>query len=139
MYKYSSKHQSIEGSRCPPEDLVFANNAEAYRFTQNPISENCFLPVAAIKPNRLIGKKSEEQCSMYALSMFDTVEQAKRRMEKLTKINSELKNILGSWLAKGVLSNDLGMKTISDSKGHFDFHEFSVGSVSSCFIVTEKL
>lgn len=61
-------------------------------------------------------------CSMLALSMFSTADQARRRYSFIIKNSPMAKKALGTHLAKGMIISGDGRSTSADNNGHFDFH-----------------
>jgi hypothetical protein len=104
---------------CPhPECSPRSGNV--YRFVSNPISDNDFLPHALRWPDT----PGFRCCVGYALSLFDSREQAVSRhaeLNRTTKGKFALKS--GGHLAIVELDAAHGIAKPADSRGHFEFFE----------------
>jgi len=132
---------------CPPEDSQ-SQEITAFRFVFEDLNhQNNFIPVLLINPPRIntpTFKKDANKCAGYALSFFDTLENAKKRYFEL-KYKRGLKNIhkiLGTHIAQGVIRENDGVISKVDKHGHFNLHEFEEVDLKSqfscCAIVEEK-
>ncbi|EDN67089.1 integral membrane protein [Beggiatoa sp. PS] len=114
---------------CPPSDSEY-QEITAFRFCfEDWNHKNNFLPVLLINPQRINTarfKKDSDKCAGYALSFFNTLENAKKRYFEL-KYKRGLKNIdkiLGTHIAQGLIKENDGILSKNDKKGHFNLHEF---------------
>lgn len=78
-------------------------------------------------------------CSMLALSMFLTADQARRRYSFIIKNSPMAKKALGTHLAKGEIILGDGRSTSVDNSGHFDFHPHATIDLPSRFKTIEVL
>jgi hypothetical protein len=117
---------------CPSADFIEVERA-AYRWTNNPLSVNDFIPINLISepPPRMLDD-SDRMCLAYGLSMFDTLlnslskyqkEHNKRRPHQ----REQFKQDKGSHISLIKLTKDDGIADIPNDRnyGHFTFHEHS--------------
>jgi len=117
---------------CPSADFIEVERA-AYRWTNNPLSVNDFIPINLISepPPRMLDD-SDRMCLAYGLSMFDTLlnslskfqkEHNKRRPHQ----REQFKQDKGSHISLIKLTKDDGIADIPNDRnyGHFTFHEYS--------------
>jgi len=64
------------------------------------------------------------QCLGYALSLFDSLENAQNRYRDMVKGRPTLRKKLGSHIAEGVIEETDGIISEVNSAGHFSLHEF---------------
>ncbi len=127
-----------EADDCPPS-VAFAADGEAYRWVMNPMSEECFFPAARKNPKRVLGKQEKEKCSLYALSMFNTLENARSRFLALEASVRNIRKTLGTHIARAELCSDDGIRTHPNSTGHFDFFETDGSDVKSKFRIVGEI
>jgi hypothetical protein len=125
QYKYA--HFINELTACPPphyENREFT----AYRFVFADINHtNNFLPVLAIKPSRAISTEftqDDTKCLGYALSLFDTFENAGRRYRQISRYNRNFSKMVGTHIAKGEIATTDGLASSPDDTGHISLHEY---------------
>jgi hypothetical protein len=113
---------------CPPSDSQ-RQKITAFRFVFEDLAhENNFILVLSINPQRINTAKfhkNSDKCAGYALSFFNTLENAKKRYFEL-KYKRGLKNIdkiLGTHIAQGVIGENDGVVSKVDKHGHFNLHE----------------
>ncbi|MEQ8524352.1 hypothetical protein [Gracilimonas sp.] len=108
---------------------------EAFRWVFDDINHpNNFLPPIKITPER-----DKRDCGLWAVSFFDTIEQAKSRFKEITKDKTYLYKKLGQNVANGNLSVDDGISCDSNEQGHFDLHEYVGVDLSSKFAIVDSL
>ncbi|NMP27196.1 hypothetical protein GW590_10000 [Rahnella sp. SAP-1] len=108
--------------QCPPATAL-ALNKDGWRFTSNPLTNNCFAPALKKSPARSFSSPSQA-CSMWGLSMYESEAEAKDAYAKLKKSIKNIKKVIGDHLSVGQLTVDDGKCTQTGSNGHFDFHPF---------------
>jgi hypothetical protein len=146
---FNVHHQTTSNNRgnelpiqCPPLDYQ-QQQRQAFRFVfllESNNSVNNFLPVLIINPKgKLIPDNPEVQCQGYALSFFDTAENAKLRYGKLTRKRKALRKSLGTHLAQGVLQKDDGLMSRIGPGGHFSLHELKTVDLSGKFQIISEL
>lgn len=128
--KYHSKIKSI--SDCPPA-AAKAVDRVSWRFVYDPVADSSFVPRAERDATR------EGLCAGWALSMFDTRAQALAFFAGMSKKSKNLKLYLGTHLAKGQLTAQVGISTPSDPKGHFGLHPNNAVSLPGIFLIKEEL
>lgn len=82
-------------------------------------------------------------CIGYALSMFDSEEQAIARLNILSKGRKDLYKKLGTHIAKGTLKISDGISNNSstdpDTSGHFSFFEYNGTNLQKRFTVSKQI
>ncbi|TAG74491.1 MAG: hypothetical protein EAZ23_06010 [Oscillatoriales cyanobacterium] len=111
------KHQEhIDKLSTKPQEML------AFRFVFEPNDEraiNNFKPVLIITPQRNLKPETEAtRCQGYALSLFDTRENAENRYLKLTKKRKKLRDSLGTHIAAGAIDKTDGVVSKIDDNGH---------------------
>lgn len=134
QYKYGIEINKLDN--CPPADTQ-ERNGEGYRFVFDEIGdERNFLPVLVLNPKRQITQTQE--CSGYALSFFDTLENARRKYESLLRSHRNIGKTLGTYIASGWISNADGFVSPTNAGGHFNLFEFSGCDLSATFQIVDK-
>ena len=127
--------------QCPPSEYL-PKELQAFRFVfdaSDQHSKNNFLPVLIIKPSRQLNHTPAARCQGYALSLFDTKENAEKRYSQLIKKRSTLPKSLGTHLAKGFIDSTDGLASEVDENGHFSLHEFANVDLSQNFNIVAAL
>jgi hypothetical protein len=116
---------------CPPADFKEVDR-DAYRWTQNPVTLNDFIPVNIIgEPPARILDETDKMCMAYGLSMFDSLknsidkyqrEYKKRRQHQREQFIKDK----GNFIAFLKLSKNDGLadEPNKENFGHFTFHEY---------------
>ena len=134
--KYESEISKVEW--CPPANAS-PRTFRGFRFVHRAIDDKRnFLPAAILNPRRTF-LKLHVRCSSFALSMFDTRDNAKNRYESLRMAFQRINRTIGTHLAEGNLTDADGAATPPDSSGHFDLFEDSASRVSAKFRIIEDL
>lgn len=112
-------------TNCPPNTCQ-TRNMNAYRFIFEDVDhQNNFKPVLIIDPKRVLGPDTEPvKCSGYALSFFDSSENARSRYKALTRSHKNIGQKLGSHIAKVQVDVMDGVCSEPNKSGHFDLHEY---------------
>lgn len=124
--------------KCPPAGAS-SKNIEAWRWTAQPVTDNCFHPEALNNPKRFLDSSDYTKCSAWAVSMFITESDAKKRMDELCENNPKLRKKKGGYVSKGHITVSDGLVTKADSNGHFNFHPYSNFNWKSSFVLVGKL
>jgi hypothetical protein len=125
-YKYQ---YFIEDFRnCPPNDWG-AKNIDAFRFVfENLDDHRNFIPNSARNPTRDNSPKYKDdsygKCCGYALSFYDSLENAKKGYQAYKKSFPKFDRIAGTHIAKGQIRENDGVTSRVNESGHFDLHEF---------------
>lgn len=135
MYKYQDMIDQMPD--CPPNTCTPASG-EAFRFVFDNMQGNSFIPVRLQQPSRIY-KNDAQGCSATALSMYESEQQARSAVRAMQLRFKNITQTLGSYLAKGNLSSDLGNRTQSDQHGHFDLHEFKDTQLPAHFEIVGEL
>lgn len=145
-YKYQEYLSQYEN--CPPDDYAeLSMSAFRWIFEEGHEKEdNNFLPVLSISPKRLNSKMFKNdtvKCEGYALSLFDTLLNAKTVFSKRIKRNKRFGNFVGEFVAEIILENTDGVgsefSTKTNNKGHFNFHEYENTDLSKKIVEIQKL
>lgn len=140
MLKYQAHIDKHGLSDCPPSDLK-GRNITAYRFVFSPIDNKDNFKPQSVKaeeanPPRLLKLKNEaEACKSYcALSMFEE------------KVKAELfwKSVpfrfkLGSHIAEGSITDEMGLCSSCDENTHFAMFEFELVNLVNSFAIIGQL
>jgi len=118
-YMYADYLSEIQS--CPPQSAI-PRNVTAWRWTFNPHSNKCFLPVAELEPKRLLTNSDRTKCSLWALSMFETKSQAIDKMRKLDSSIPGFKATKGDHVSTVDITQADGVAEVTDKFGHFNFH-----------------
>jgi len=141
IYKYNNeiKGVSTNGCACPPPYAV-EQTLIAFRWSQDPISTQCFLPQALRNPPRLLkAKDPEEKCSCWGLSMHNNLDASVSAFKALEQTFKQARKIFGGYVASGTLTPLHGRVTTPDHNGHFDLHEYQDSMVASAFQPHSKI
>ncbi len=118
--------------KCPSADFIEVER-EAYRWTNNPVSANDFIPVNIMSepPPRMLDD-SDKMCMAYGLSMFNSLINSLKKYEKEYKkrrqhqreqfIQDKGNHILQIKLTK---NDGIADEPNEDKFGHFTFYEYS--------------
>ncbi|HBY8227348.1 TPA: hypothetical protein MJF06_004812 [Klebsiella pneumoniae] len=135
-YLYS-QHISALVPQCPPAEATECDK-ECWRFTLNPITNNCFWPPKRRSPQR-IASDDVQECSMWALSMYESDAQAIRAYTLLAKNMRNIRKAIGDHLAMGSVTCSDGKCMPANTKGHFDFHPYVNSNFANGFQVIRAL
>jgi hypothetical protein len=139
--KYSTDVQAIttSGESCPPQNAV-ETTRNAYHWCANPMTINCFSPVAVKNPKR-VHKESDlnEKCSYWGVSMYMSLEASIRAFQSLEKSMRNARKTLGSHVATGELTPSHGRQTSPDEFGHFDLHEYASVDLLPDFQIVQQI
>lgn len=141
-FKYQSQiDESCAECSCPEEDFCTFEDKECYRFIFNDMSHpHNFLPVAFITPSRVLTDDCHYKCALYGLSLYAKKEGAIQKYKELTKMSSKkFKEKIGTHIAKGIISPDLGQITKEGYLTHFELYEFENVDISRNFSMIEPL
>ena len=115
--KYQSNLETRPDQPCPCRDSFAPREMVAFRFLKNnPANASDFVPPAAMNPSQ------RDTCGSYALSFFDTEENAFKRFKKLNKkVDARAK--YGEFVGKLKLSESDGLLSAPSRDGHLDLHQ----------------
>ena len=112
-FKYKSEIEQLieKGASLPP--LLAAENKVAYRYVFSETHCNNHKPIYIQKPRRIISDldKNELKTSGYALSCFESEDQATIRFDYLKRTIKNIALALGDSMATGTLTPEDGMVT----------------------------
>lgn len=139
-FKYGRELSALE--ECPPsyyESRAFT----AYRFVFPDLGHaNNFLPALKINPRWLNSPSfvsETARCMGYALSLFDTAENARRRYQQISRFNRNFYKIVGTHIARGEIAERDGVASPSDGHGHVSLHEAENVELASKFRIVEEI
>jgi len=140
-FKYKKQIEQLS-TQCPPSNYK-SKDISAFRFVfeaENDKAKNNFLPVLIIKPKRQLKPDNDTvKCQGYALSLFDSQENAEKRYYKLRKRNKNISKTLGDCLATGTIDKTDGVASEVDNNGHFSLHEFENTDLAAKFNIISTL
>ena len=120
-FKYQSEIQNLPN--CPPADYQQIR-IQAFRWVfKEENHSNNFRPPLVIKPLRRL----KDKCAGYALSFFNTPENARKRYLHLCygRTGQDFVASVGTYLAQGVIEQQDGVISKIEGQGHFELHEFA--------------
>jgi hypothetical protein len=125
--------------KCPPESYLPIER-EAFRWVFDSIDEpRNFLAQAEKNPKAIVDKPDEEKCEFYALSFFNTADNAKARFQFFSKLSKNAYKRLGTKIARGFLSKEDGLGGKIDQNGHFNFHHIRDHKFFTKFTIIDNL
>lgn len=119
---------------CPPIDAV-EKEQDAYRFVNEPITNNDFLPHTQLGMAPRQTSPSHEKCSRCALSMFSSIESAQKTYDSIPK-KSKFRY---THIAKGLIIKPDGILHPPVPNGHFDFFEYDGVDLTGKFSIIKPL
>lgn len=135
-YQYTQQISDL-APQCPPVEAAECDK-ECWRFTLSPITESCFWPPKRRVPER-VASDSQQECSMWALSMYESERQAVVAYTGLSKSVRNIKKAIGDHLARGAITCADGKCMPPNRKGHFDFHPYLDAEFTDGFQVIRAL
>lgn len=125
---------------CPPESSR-PNETVAYRFVfEDMADDRNFVPAFILKPERREASTSNEICcSGYALSFFNSLQNAEAKYRKLRTTFKKIHQRIGTHIAEGNISKTDGVMTRITLEGHFDLHEFEGTDLRDKFKIVVKV
>lgn len=140
-FKYQKELDFFIENGCQLPKLFLPSSKEAYRFVFSKDIQKNHIPPHKLHPNRLELqiRDGNVDLSGYALSNFETLNQAATFYRYLRKSCKNVKKQIGDSLSFGVLNSKDGMITFSDSSGHFDLYESEVCDLKTTFNIIKAL
>lgn len=115
--------------------LFQENDRIAFHWVFEPISNiKNFIPVYIKQPLR-----PQNTCNGYALSFFNSQEEAKIRLLELSEGKPNIFKKLGTDIAEGNLVRTDGISNRSNDGGHFEHFEYADIDLNSKFTIVEKV
>lgn len=140
-FKYQKELEFFIENGCQLSKLFLPSSKEAYRYVFSKYIQNNHIPPHKLHPNRLEQqiRDGNVDLSGYALSNFETLNQAATFYRYLRKSCKNVKKQIGDSLSFGVLKSTDGMITISDNRGHFDLYESEICDLNTTFKIIKAL
>lgn len=129
-FKYKDKLKPFVG-RLP--EMFLPNNRLAFRFVYKDNPEMSYLPPYIKNPKRVL--QGDVTPAGYALSFFETADQANDRFRQMEQRVPKIRKSIGDSLASGTISNEDGLITATSANGHFDLFEYTDCNLSHKFKV----
>ncbi len=136
-FKYQHDLQNLPN--CPPADYQQVH-CQAFRWVfEEENHPNNFRPPLVIQPRRRNDKRFRGNdrltCAGYALSFFNTLENARKRYLHLYygRTGQDFVASVGTHLAQGIIGEQDGVVSKIDGQGHFELHEFAKTDLKSKF------
>jgi len=129
-WKYQEQIKNI--ADCPPSDYKPIDRIGFRWVFKDRLHRNNFLPPLAITPKRIRDKMFEAEyskCAGYALSFFDSVENAIKRYLNIYNKRKNFSTTVGEYIARVEIKSDDGVASEPDKNGHFELHEFSITNI----------
>lgn len=140
-FKYQKELDFFIGNGYQLPKLFLPRSKKAYRYVFSKDIQNNHIPPHKLHPSRLEQqiKDGNVDLSGYALSNFETLEQAIDFYRYLRKFCKNANKQIGDSLSFGVLESKDGMITMSDKKGYFDLYESEICELNTTFNVIRAL
>jgi len=137
-YPYKYEEQLAEHKPCPPRSLTcFAGTA--FRFNGEQIDGSAFLPQAISNAQILAGKEKSHCCSLFALSMYESLEKLRNKAQIALETQPNMLKRLGTFFVEIEIKDCDGERTKANTFGHFDFFERSCFEATSAIKAHAKL
>jgi len=137
-FKYKSFHDQLDCD-CPDLTKLKSLDIVAFRFVHKDSNHrNCSIPNRVINPKRTY-KTCKKLCGAYALSFYETFQQAKENLEYFMENMPVLIEVSGDHIAECKLNPADGLADNTGHNGHFNFHEFEGTSFKNRFINSLKI
>lgn len=105
---------------CPGVPAPFKGTV--YRVAHKELRRS-FDPTAVSDPGRLKRSSSTEtHCSLWGLSMFESLEQLCKMVKRVEKTNKNFRILVGDHYVELELTSKDGQRTAANKGGHFDLH-----------------
>ena len=140
-FKYQKQIDVLTSLGCQLPVLYAPNNTPACRFVFSDMSRQNHVPQYMSNPKRMLQdiSKNKMTTSLLALSCFDNELHAGTFYSNLKKSFRNISSTIGDSLSRGVLSNEMSMKTATSPNGHFDFYEFEGSDLNQSFQIIKDL
>ncbi|HGM5043540.1 hypothetical protein [Stenotrophomonas muris] len=136
MYQYQKSLDECATPRCacPPPEAVQKEEI-AWRWVKNPMTDECFLPVAERNPKRFHQANSAaERCLCWGLSMYDSEANGISAFHALEKTCKKARQLIADHIAIGnVLAIHGSTTQPSGANGHFTMFSKKGVNVKSIF------
>lgn len=138
IYKYQQQIDKLLAEGLTMPTVYAPNNMEAFRYVFSTDNPNNHKPVCIQNPSRRLPNR--EKLSGYALSCFNSQQNAEKKYAALCKSFRQTPKTIGDSLSYGRLKDTDGMITKPDSaSGHFDLYESASCDLSKTFHITKQL
>lgn len=141
-YNEDIKRISKEGFECPPSG-IYGIDGTFYRFGHLDRCagfDNNNLPVKKINPERILINEDKVKCVASAsLSCFETLDSIRVRFSKLKLVSKNMRKSIGCSIFKYNVEAKDGLRTKTDSSGHFSFFESEDVDLSEKSVFVESL
>lgn len=136
-FKYAGDLEKLKN--CPDKEFQPAKRI-AHRFTHaNPPSSGCFIPIGKLNPAGNANKDDAFCCCSFALSFYDTEENARAAFAKRLQTNPNAWKRIGQFLAVGELLEADGYCSAPSGTGHFSLHEAEGCELFARFAIVSDL
>lgn len=137
ILKYQRELSLID--KCPGPSATFGGLS--YRAVHEDLGHpDNFTPIALRDPARLERESSsEKRCSLWGLSMFESVEKLRSMIKRVERTNRKFRDLVGHYYVELQLSHSNGHRTASSSMGHFDLHPSVSFEPKDCIRLHEVL
>lgn len=138
LYKYQEYINKLLADGYVMPEVYAPNSMDAFRYVFSDNNPNNHKPVCIQNPSRRL--PDNEKFSGYALSCFNSQQNAEKRYATLCKSFKRTPKAIGDSLSGGSLRNEDGMVTKPDTNsGHFDLYESTTCDLSKTFKIIEQL
>lgn len=138
MYKYQDKIEQFKN--CPPSRYKEIEKEHAFRFVHEVDDPNSFVPQYVKKPSRIVPGDDKRNCDGYALSLFNSQQEAKKRYRALLRrVGKRFSNDAGRKIAVCRIQTNDGKCSPIGGSGHFELHEYADVKLLGRFTSVESL
>ncbi len=135
--KIKEENKKVE---CPPSNYS-SKKYNAFRFVFEDIkNKNNFKPVYYLNPSRIENADPALKCKSLAISLFDSLENAKAKFQKLTaRRPAKMYKTIGTHLAFSELKEADGICDNSNNDGHISHYFVKGFDYQKRFAIIKKL
>ena len=109
-----------------PNNASAPFSESAYRGVKAPVAiADDFLPLGITDPDRFANASQNQRCSSLAISLFESIDQMRKRFTSVEKTSRKFKKkLVGMHCARLNLTSKDGRRTHAPPNGHFSFYQF---------------
>lgn len=141
-FKYSEELKEVAKRGANLPSLFVPYDTNAYRFVFRNNIPKSYIPAYLMSPKRVTKDEEKHKLSTsgYALSLFNTEDNAVKKYAELSASFRNIKLTIGDTVSYGVLTSKDGMiSKTNSSNGHFDLYEFKGCDLAQRFTLLEDV
>jgi len=137
VFKYKTNHDTMECD-CPDLKKCQPGNSKSYRIVHSDLDhKNNYTPPILIIPRTF--KTCNETCGGYALSFFNSADNAETHFKRVSGFSPKFVNTVGNCIAECDLKVSDGVVSKPNDKGHFDLHEYNESVFKDRFTIIRTI